>query len=203
MSISKAITKKIRSFRRGRPFRSNDFLELGSRAAVDQVLARLVKAGEIKRIKRGLFVKPERNAYVGEVLPGAEDVARFLAKQTGAKLVINGAEAARRFGFTTQVSSESVFQTDGPSREYHVGHQKVRLKRVAPRKLALAGRPAGDALSALWYLGKSEVTPQTFEQIEGRLPPEEFSTLIERQEIMPGWMRDSLIRYQEEERQVA
>lgn len=203
MSISKAIAKKIRSFRRGKPFRSNDFLELGSRAAIDQVLARLVKAGEIKRIKRGLFVKPERNAYVGEVLPGAEDVARFLAKQTGAKLAINGAEAARRFGFTTQVSSESVFQTDGPSREYHVGNHKVRLKRVAPRKLALAGRPAGDALSALWYLGKDEVTPQTFEQIEGRLPPEEFSTLIERQEIMPGWMRDSLIRYQEEDRQVA
>ena len=176
---------------------------MGSRAAVDQVLARLVKAGEIKRIKRGLFVKPVRNASAGEVLPGAEDVARFLAKQTGAKLAINGAEAARRFGFTTQVSSESVFQTDGPSREYHVGNHKVRLKRVAPRKLALSGRPAGDALSALWYLGRNEVTPQTFEQIEGRLPPEEFSTLVEKQEIMPGWMRDSLIRYQEEERQVA
>jgi len=198
MTVSKEIIRKIRSFRKGKPFRSNGFLELGSRAAVDQVLSRLVKSGEIKRIKRGLFVKPERNVYVGEVLPGAEEIARFLTQQAGAKLAISGAEAARRFGFTTQVSSQSVFLTDGPSREYYIGNHKVSLKRVTPQKLALAGRPAGDALSALWYLGKSGVTPQTFEQIEGRLSPEEFSVLTQKQEVMPGWMRDTLSKYQEE-----
>ena len=202
MSISKEIIRKIKSLRRGKPFLSNDFLKFGSRAAVDQVLARLVKAGEIKRIKRGLFVKPERNAYVGEVLPGAEEVARFLAKQTGAKLAISGAEAARRFGFTTQVSSQSVFLTDGPSRNYRLGNQEVRLKHVAPRKVALAGRPAGEALSALWYLGSDEVSPSTFERIEERLPQEEFSVLVKNREVMPGWMRDALHQYQKE-RQVA
>ncbi len=202
MSASKEISQKIKGFRRGKPFRSNDFLELGSRAAVDQALWRLVKARAIKRIKRGLFVKPEKNAYVGEVLPGAEEVSRFLAQQTGNKLAISGAEAARRFGFTTQVSSQSVFLTDGPSRKYRLGNHEVRLKRVAPRKVALAGRPAGEALSALWYLGSDEVTPQTFEQIEGRLPPEEFSFLTHKQEIMPGWMRDALSEYQRK-RQVA
>lgn len=202
MSISKEISKKIKGLRRGKPFRSTDFLDLGSRAAVDQTLWRLVNAGEIKRIKRGLFVKPEKNAYVGEVLPGAEDVSRFLARQTGNKLAISGAEAARRFGFTTQVSSQSVFLTDGPSRNYHLGNHEVRLKRVAPRKLVLAGRPAGEALSALWYLGSDEVTPQTFEQIEGRLPPEEFSALTHKHKVMPGWMRDALTEYQRK-RQIA
>ena len=58
VSTSKEISKKIKGLRRGKPFRSNDFLELGSRAAVDQALWRLVKAEEIKRIKHGLFVKP-------------------------------------------------------------------------------------------------------------------------------------------------
>ena len=202
MNISKEIAKKIKGFRRGRPFLSSDFLELGSRAAVDQALWRLVKAGEIQRIKRGLFVKPERNAYVGEVLPGAEDVSKFLAHQAGNKLAVSGAEAARRFGFTTQVSSQSVFLTDGPSCKYRLGNHEVQLKRVAPRKVALAGRPAGEALSALWYLGSDTVTPQTFEQIEKRLPPEEFSFLAHKQEIMPGWMRDTLSEYQRK-RQVA
>ena len=200
MSTSKKIINKINGFRRGKPFRSTHFLELGSRAAVDQALSRLVNAGKIKRIKRGLFVKPEQNVYVGEVLPGAEEVARFLARQTGHKLVISGAEAARRFGFTTQVSSQSVFFTDGPSRNCRLGNHEVRLRHVAPRKMALAGRPAGEALRALWYLGSDEVTPQTFERIEGRLPPEEFSALTQEQKIMPGWMRNTLSEYQRHQR---
>ena len=128
-------------------------------------------------------------------------MVRFLARHSGSKLAINGAEAARRFGFTTQVSSHTVFFTSGPSRKYHLGNHEVQLKRVAPRKLALAGRPAGEALSALWYLGSAEVTPQTFEQIEKRLPPEEFSALTEKKEIMPGWMRAALNEY-ESRRQV-
>jgi hypothetical protein len=196
MTVAKEILKKIRAIRRGKPFQSSDFLELGSRAAVDQALWRLVNAGDIKRIKRGMFVKPERHAYAGEVLPGAEEVAKFLARQSGNKVEVNGADAARRFGFTTQVSSQSVFLTDGPTQKYRLGNQEVRLKHVAPRKVALAGSPAGEALSALWYLGSDEVTPRTFERLEARLPGREFSKLEKKQNIMPGWMRDALNEYQ-------
>lgn len=202
MSVSKEISKKIKKHRRGKPFLSTDFLALGSRAATDQALWRLVKSGEIKRIKNGMFVKPEKNAYAGEVLPGAEEVARFLARQSGDKVAISGADAARRFGFTTQMPSQPVFLTDGPNRKYHLGNQEVRLKHVAARKVMLAGSPAGEALSALWYLGSNEVTPRTFERIESRLPREEFSTLVKKQSIMPGWMRNVLGEYQKE-RQVA
>lgn len=202
MSVSKEISKKIKKYRRGKPFLSTEFLALGSRAAIDQALWRLVKSGEIKRIKNGIFVKPEKNAYAGEVLPGAEEVVRFLARQSGDKVAISGADAARRFGFTTQMPSQPVFLTDGPSRKYHLGNQEVRLKHVAARKVVLAGSPAGEALSALWYLGINEVTPRTFERIESRLPREEFSTLVKKQAIMPGWMRNVLGEYQKE-RQVA
>ena len=196
MSISKEISKKIKQYRRGKPFLSADFLALGSRAAIDQALWRLVKSGEIRRIKNGMFVKSEKNAYAGEVLPGVEEVARFLAQRSGDKVAISGADAARRFGFTTQMPSQPVFFTDGPSRKYHLGNQEVRLKHVAARKVALAGSPAGEALSALWYLGSNEVTPRTFERIESQLPGKEFSTLMKNQAVMPGWMRSVLGEYQ-------
>ena len=62
--------------------------------------------------------------------------------------------------------------------------------------MALAERPAGEALSALWYLGRNEVTPETFVQIEEHLPPGEFSALTNNQDIMPGWMRSALNEYQ-------
>ena len=196
MSVSKEIEKKIKGFKRGKPFRSSNFLNLGSRAAVDQALWRLVKAGGITRIKSGIFVKPEKNAYVGEVLPGPEEVVRYFAHSSGNKIETNGAEAARRFGFSTQVSSQPVFLTNGPGRKFHLGNLHVQLKHVASRKMALAGRPAGEALSALWYLGRNEVTPETFEQIEERLPSNEFAALTNNKEIMPGWMRNALNEYQ-------
>lgn len=198
MSVSKEINKKIKGLRRGSPFRSTDFLEFGSRAAVDQALWRLVKAGEIKRIKRGLFVKPEKNPYVGEVLPGAEEVAEFLARKSGNKIQPSGAEAARRFGFTTQVSSRPVFLTDGPSRRWKIGNLEVQVKHVPKRKVELAGSPAGEALSALWYLGREEVTPEVFGKIEERLPGEEFAELTKKQSVMPGWMSEALREYQRE-----
>ena len=196
MSVSKEIEKKIRGLKRGKPFGSSYFLNLGSRAAVDQALWRLVKTGKITRIKSGVFVKPERNPYVGEVLPGPEEVVRHFAHHSGNKIGINGAEAARRFGFSTQASSQSVYLTNGPGRKFYLGNLQVELKHVASRKLALAGRPAGEALSALWYLGRNEVTPETFEQIEKHLPSSEFSALTNNQEIMPGWMRSALSEYQ-------
>ena len=98
------------------------------------------------------------------------------------------------------MSSRPVFLTDGPSRRWWLGNLEVQLKHVPKRKVALAGRPAGEALSALWYLGRDEVTPEIFEQIEERLPAEEFAALINRKDVMPGWMHDALGAYQRERR---
>ena len=44
-------------------------------------------------------------------------------------------------------------------------------------EFALAGRPAGQALSALWYLGRRHVTPATFERIAAKLPQIQFEAL--------------------------
>lgn len=198
MSVSKQIQKKIKGFKRGKPFKSASFLELGSRASVDQALWRLVKKGEITRIKNGVFVKPEKNPYVGEVLPEPVEIARFHARESGNKVGINGAEAARRLGFSTQMPSRALFLTNGPSKKYRLGNLEVIMKHVAPRKVALAERPAGEALSALWYLGKNQVNAETFEVIESKLPDSEFAVLVENRNIMPGWMREALNVYTKE-----
>ena len=70
------------------------------------------------------------------------------------------------------------------------------MRHVAPRKLALAGRPAGQALSALWYLGRSQVTPHTFKQIAKKLPADEFEALSKAKASMPAWMVEALICYE-------
>lgn len=195
MNTANEIRKKIARIPRGVPFSSAKFLGLAERATVDQVLSRLVKSGKITRIKRGLFVRPKKSEYVGEVLPSPAEVAQAIAEASGAKIEIHGAEAARRFGLSTQVPAHPVFYTSGSSQLFYLGRLPVELKHVAPRKLLLAGRPAGRALSALRYLGKEGINSEAIEQIRQKLPPAEFRALEANQSAMPAWMADALHRY--------
>jgi hypothetical protein len=129
-------------------------------------------------------------------MPAPEKVAQALAASEGATIEVHGAEAARRLGFSTQVPAQPVFYTSGSSHTVRLGKLVVRLQHVAPRKLALAGRPAGLALSALWYLGRHQVTPATFRRIAEKLPGGEFEALRKAKTVMPAWMIAALIGYE-------
>ena len=197
MKAAEKIRKRAEALPLGQPVTSKEFMECGSRAAVDQSLSRLTKAGILSRVARGVYVRPSRNVYVGEVPPEPIKVAEAIAAQTGNVVQVHGAEAARRMGLSSQVPARPIFYTSGPCRRFHLGRMEVLLQHVSQRKLALAGRPAGVAFTALWYLGKAVVKTETIEQIRSRLPPEEFEALRSEVRSMPGWMHDAFVRHRE------
>jgi len=188
------IRQRIEQMPIGEPFTPTAFLACGTRASIDQTLSRLVKAGTIMRVARGVYVCPEVSRYVGKVSPSPLKVAETVAKTTGAIVQVHGAEAARRLKLTTQVPTQSFFATSGPSKRIRMGNIEIRLQHVCQRKLALAGRPAGLALAALWYLGKKEVTPALIEKIRRQLGASEFEVLKSATHSMPAWMSDALFR---------
>jgi Family of unknown function (DUF6088) len=167
------------------------------RSSVDQALSRLVKRGEIARVSRGVFVRPKNSRYVGQVMPELSKVAQAIATAHGETIQVHGAEAARLLGLTTQMPLQSLFYTSGRNREIKVGNLQLVLKHVAARKLALSGRPSGLALSALWYLGKEQVSPRTIETIREKLTPEAFEEFKAETRSMPAWMADTLHRYEQ------
>ncbi|MFA6242718.1 MAG: DUF6088 family protein [Candidatus Hydrogenedentales bacterium] len=195
MSTTESIREKVLQYPLGHPIMLREFLAYGGRAAVDQALARLVRVGILTRPARGVYTRPKRNPYVGEVFPEPMKVAEAIARETGSAVQVHGAEAARRMGFTTQVPNRPIFYTSGPNRRFRLGEMEVVLKHVSPRKLALAGRPAGVALTALWYLGKDAVDAKTIEHVHAQLTPEEFTALMSVSFLMPGWMHDAFMRH--------
>jgi hypothetical protein len=62
--------------------------------------------------------------------------------------------------------------------------------------MALGAGPAGEALTALWYLGKKQVTPQVIGQIKSRMPADEYELLKNASALMPAWMAESVRRYE-------
>lgn len=195
MTTMQRVREAVAAKQVGEPFTSREVLRCGTRASVDQALSRLVKAGPLVRVTRGVYVHPEENRFVGKVMPAAEKVARTIAKATGAAIGVHGAEAARRFRLTTQMPTQAVFHTTGPNRRFELGELIVELKHVSARKLALEGAP-GEALSALWYLGKAQVTEETIERIREGLTAAEFSTLKAASASMPAWMSGALHRHE-------
>lgn len=191
MSTTEAIRTRIQRLPKGKPFPSSRFLKLGSRAAVDKTLSRLVGEGEIERLARGVFVRPKKSRFIGTVMPEVLEVIKVIARNHGETIQVHGAEAARRFKLSTQMPTSPVFYTNGPSRSLRVGNMVVKLMHTTShRRLQFAGKKTGLALSALWYLGKENVTRNTVSHIKAGLSPTEFEKL--RSANLPAWMSAAL-----------
>ena len=193
-SLHKQIKYRIGSMRRGKLFTTATFLGLGSRAGVDQVLSRLVRSGYIKRLARGVFIKPKQSEFVDEVMPGVQEVVQQITKQQGYRVQIHGAEAVRKFSLSTRTPVQPVFLTNGPSKVLKIGNQVVHLKHVPARKLGPNNQRVSEAIVALWYLGKNGVTQKEVEKIGKHLSPTEKDVLLQAAPMMPAWMVEKIRR---------
>ena len=193
MNTAKSVRKQVLGIEAGRPFSISQLLQPGSRRAVDCALARLVAEGVLVRVSQGIYMRPRSGRYVGQVAPAVGEVVRAIAAKTGETIGVSGPEAAMQLKLSTQVPMTPLYYTSGPTRELRVNDQVVKLKHVADRKLSLAGRPAGTALAALWYLGKEEVNEQTLATVESQLSAEALEELSCAN--IPAWLADQLHAY--------
>jgi len=173
---------------RGCVFVPADFLDIGSRAAVDIVLHRLVKKGTIRRLARGIYDFPKEHKVLGPLSPSAEAVAKALASRDCTWLQPAGAYAANALGLCEQVPAKAVFLTDGPTRTVKIGPTTIQLRRTTAKNMAAAGRLSGLLIQALRELGEEHVTPQRREHLRRILPAGKRRELIKDIRLAPAWM---------------
>src|SRR5260370_29457571 len=114
-TIDRAMLARIQA-RGGRwVFAPTDFLDIGTRHAVDKALSRMAAAAKIRRVSRGLYDVPRRHPIVGLTAPSVDAVAKALAGKGGTRLQPTGAYAANLLGLSNQVPARVVFLTDGRS----------------------------------------------------------------------------------------
>jgi len=133
---------------------AKDFVDVAERAAVDQALVRLVRAGTLIRVRRGLYHMPRVNERLGIALPpDADAVADAVGRQTGSAVAPSDAMVANRMGLSTQVPAKHVYMTTGRSRVMRIGGQTIRFRRVSSRRLPSAAPEVTRALQALRSAG--------------------------------------------------
>ncbi len=187
-SIDARVIYRIRGKGRGSVHIPGDFLDLGSREAVDLALHRLAKRGIIRRLARGVYDFPEQHPVLGPLSPSAETIAKALAGRDHTRLQPAGAYAANALGLSEQVPAKAVFLTDGPSRTVKIGPMTIQLRRTTPRNMAAAGRLSGLVIQALRELGKEHVTPARVEHLKFTLPADKRRELLKDLQLAPGWM---------------
>ncbi len=190
------IRNRIERKNLGEPFTPAFISHLGTRANIDQALSRMVKTGELERVARGVYVRPLKNRYTGKTILEPAKVAQAIASEKMHTFSITGAEAARRFGLTTQMPTRPVFLTSGKSRLIQVGGHTIEFRHTTASYMAFAGRPAGDAVLALLYLGQKLVTTQVIAQIKRALGFEEFELLKNALGVFPSWLCESFYKFE-------
>lgn len=151
------IKRRIVGKGRGAVFTPGDFLDLGSRAAIDQALSRLADQGVIRRLTRGIYDFPKQSPKLGVLSPDADAVARAIARKDRHVMQVSPARAANMLGLTAQVPAKAVYLTNGPSRTRQIGSQSIIMRNAVAKNLVGAGRPTGIVFQALRYLGKNGV----------------------------------------------
>lgn len=130
-----------------------DFADLGNRAAVDKALQRLVAAGDLRRIDRGLYDRPRTNELTGRAtVPDYRAVIRAVTRRDQARSIIDGMTAANELGLTTAIPARIEVLVDARLKPIRLGHQKIHFRYAAPSRLYWSGRPAMRVVQALHWM---------------------------------------------------
>lgn len=168
MDLKQQILDRVSGGPLGQVWTPVDFLDRASRAAVDKALQRLVRAGQLRRVDRGLYDVPRTNALTRKATtPDYRQVLCAISRRDQTRMLIDGATAANDLGFTTAVPARIVIHTDARRRSIPVGRLTIDFKQTAPSKLYWVGRPAMRVVQALHWL--KDTLPSDRDQIQTKL----------------------------------
>lgn len=183
------IMQLVRRHGRGCVFTPKDFIELGSRMALDTALSRLAASGHIRRLAHGLYDYPKKHSLLGDLYPSLDVVAMAIAKDSDSKIQLSGAAALHLLGLTTQVPAQIVYLTDGQSKNIQIGKTMLRLKHASSKVMAGCGTKAGVVLQAIRYLGKNALNNNFFNIIAPQLNRHDKKILKQTLRFSPHWAK--------------
>lgn len=176
----------------------SDFASLGKRDAVDKTLQRMVLAGELRRIDRGLYDRATLNRLTKRLsTPDYRSVIEAIGRRDNIRLLVDGMTAANDLGLTDAVPARVIIHTDARRRSIQLENLTIQFKLTAPSRLYWAGRPAMRVVQALHWL--KDTLPSDRDRILARLTyvladPRHGSAIVEDLRegftLLPAWMQD-------------
>lgn len=204
--IADKIMERVAAHERGKwVCTPKDFLDLGSREAVDQALSRLVKTGQLRRVGHGLYDMPRISHVLGRPAPADLDATiAALARRDDVRIMPDGLVAANQLGLTNAVPAKASYVTDGHSRTLKVDGRAIRFRHAGPSVMKWTGRPSAPVAQALRWLGRDAAAdPHVVSTLSRLLPDPVKRDLFENSRDLPGWALPLARRITEDQNVVA
>ncbi|MBI3438510.1 MAG: hypothetical protein HY054_07655 [Proteobacteria bacterium] len=143
--------RRARGYGRGdKIFTPPDFVDFGSRAAVDQALSRLVRDGDLRRLGRGLYDWPRHSKLLGRTAPAApDDVAAAVGRRAGAATAPDNLAAANALGLTTAVLSRPAYASTKRIGDRAAAGVKIKFRPIGAKLAPLLDTDAAVIVQAL------------------------------------------------------
>lgn len=170
-------------------FTPKDFIDLGSRAAVDQALTRLVKSGSLRRIGRGLYDRPRHsNVLQGDAPPSVDAVAAAVARRAGGAILKDNLAAANALGLTTAVPSRPVYLASRAVKDILLQGRRIQFGRIGAALMPWVNSDAAPIVQALLW-ARSSGTPldQAAVTIARHASKKAKTALGQNLRLLPNW----------------
>lgn len=166
-----------------------DFLDLGSRASVDQALSRLVAARQLRRVGRGFYYLPRVSRLTNKPVPAdLHSVVAALARRDGVRILPDGLACANRLGLTNAVPGNASYVTDGATRTLRIDGRTIHLRHAGTKVMSWAGRPAAPVSQALRWLGPQAARDaKVAKTLNRKLPDNVKRDLAQYIGSLPAW----------------
>jgi hypothetical protein len=165
-SIDKQMVSLIYGKGRGWSFSKKDFSHLGELASIDRTLSRMAEKGTIRRVIRGLYDYPAYSKLLKKDLsPDMNQVAHALARKFGWTIQISGNAALNLVGLSTQIPTQYLYLSDGPSKSYQLGNTEVTFKKTRFTQLGFKYPYNEIMVQAIQTLGDRALTPDELQKL--------------------------------------
>ena len=189
-TVAKKIMTRVSAHASGRwVCTPKDFLDLGTREAVDQALSRLVKAGQLRRVGHGLYTMPRISNVLNRSAPvDLAAAVAALSRRDGVRVMPDGLIFANHLGLTNAVPAKVNYVTDGHSRTLKIDGRTVRFRHAGPSVMQWTGRPAAPVVQALRWLGpRAAADGDVVSTLSRHLPDNVKLDLLHNSRDLPGW----------------
>lgn len=197
--LKAAVLQRVRQDGPRKVWTPADFLDLGSRDAIDKVLQRLTIAGQLRRIDRGLYDQPGFNKLTQKPNPpDPRSVIEALGRRDQVRMLVDGMTAANDLGLTDAVPAKIVVHSDARRRALRLGNVTISFRPTAASKLFWAGRPGMRVVQALHWMRDLLAREGEADQIRRKLRkllndpvagPPLRADLLDGMTTLPTWMR--------------
>ena len=186
---AKEIQNRIGAAPDGTIFIVSDFADVADSETIRRNLNRLVQAGTLRRILKGVFEKPKFSKLLGEYVAADPDaVAKALARCYHWTIAPCGDTALNMLGLSTQVTGVWSYISDGPYKTYEWDKTKIAFKHRTNKEVTGLSPMTILVIQALKTLGKEHVDEKTIRVLSRRLNEDEKAALLAEGAEAPDWI---------------